>query len=42
MNYEGLLLGVATFVVIGIFHPIVIKTHYYFGTRRGGCSCSLA
>ena len=33
MNYEGLLLGVATFVVIGIFHPIVIKTHYYFGTR---------
>ena len=33
MNYEGLLLGVATFVVIGVFHPIVIKTHYYFGTR---------
>lgn len=33
MNIEGLLLGVATFVVIGVFHPIVIKTEYYFGTR---------
>lgn len=33
MNIEGLLLGVATFVVIGLFHPIVIKTEYYFGTR---------
>ena len=31
--YEGLLLGLATFLVIGLFHPIVIKTEYYFGTR---------
>ena len=29
---EGLL-GFCTFLIIGIFHPIVIKTEYYFGTR---------
>ena len=23
----------ATFVLIGLFHPIVIKTEYYFGTK---------
>lgn len=33
LHFEGLLLGLATFMVIGIFHPIVIKTEYYFGTR---------
>lgn len=31
--WEGLLLGLATFLTIGIFHPIVIKTEYYTGTR---------
>ena len=30
---QGLLLGLATFLIIGLFHPIVIKTEYYFGTR---------
>ena len=29
----GLFIGVSTFLVIGIFHPIVIKSEYYFGTR---------
>lgn len=29
----GLAIGVATFLIIGFFHPIVIKTEYYFGTR---------
>ncbi len=33
LHFEGLLLGVCTFLVIGIFHPIVVKTEYYFGTR---------
>ena len=33
MSYTGPLIGLATFAVIGIFHPIVIKTEYYFGTR---------
>ena len=23
----------ATFLIIGAFHPVVIKTEYYFGTR---------
>lgn len=30
---EGALIGLSTFLVIGIFHPIVVKTEYYFGTR---------
>ena len=33
MNYEGLVLGLAAFLCIGLWHPIVIKTEYYFGTR---------
>ncbi len=33
INYEGVLLGLATFLIIGVFHPIVIKGEYYFGTK---------
>ena len=33
MNYEGLIIGIATFLIIGVFHPIVIKAEYYFGGR---------
>ena len=33
LNFEGLLIGISTFLIIGIFHPIVIKTEYYTGTR---------
>lgn len=33
MNYIGLIIAVATFFVIGVFHPIVIKYEYYFGTK---------
>ena len=33
MNYIGLVTAVATFLIIGLFHPIVIKAEYYFGTR---------
>ena len=33
MNFEGPLIGLATFLIIGVFHPIVSKTEYYFGTR---------
>jgi len=29
----GLVLGIITFLIIGIFHPIVIKAEYYYGTR---------
>ena len=33
MYYSGIIIGAATFFIIGIFHPIVIKGEYYFGTR---------
>ena len=33
MNPIGLLTGLATFLIIGIFHPIVIKAEFHFGTR---------
>ena len=29
----GLVIGLATFLIIGLFHPIVIKSYYYLGTR---------
>lgn len=29
----GLTIGLLTFLIIGVFHPIVIKSHYYFGLR---------
>ncbi|MDE6094210.1 MAG: DUF4491 family protein, partial [Muribaculaceae bacterium] len=32
-NLTGLSIGVATFLIIGLFHPLVIKGEYYFGTR---------
>lgn len=31
INIYGPLIGVATFAIIGIFHPIVVKAYYYFG-----------
>lgn len=33
MNIDGLLIGAATFIIIGLFHPIVIKAEYYFGVK---------
>lgn len=33
MNFEGILLGLASFACIGAFHPIVIKAEYYLGIR---------
>lgn len=33
MNFIGLIIAVATFLIIGLFHPIVIKAEYYLGTR---------
>ncbi len=34
MNFIGIAIAVATFIVIGFFHPIVIKAEYHFGV---GC-----
>lgn len=33
LNFSSVLLAVCTFLVIGLCHPLVIKTEYYFGTR---------
>ena len=33
MNSTGIIIGVATFLIIGLFHPLVIKGEYYFGVR---------
>lgn len=32
-HIEGLVVGLATFLIIGAFHPVVIKCEYYFGVR---------
>ncbi|MDR2937401.1 MAG: DUF4491 family protein [Prevotellaceae bacterium] len=32
-NFTGLAIGLATFLTIGLFHPLVIKAEYHFGTR---------
>ena len=29
----GLIIGLSTFLIIGLFHPLVIKAEYHFGTR---------
>lgn len=34
MNFSGIVIGVATFLIIGLFHPLVIKAEYYIGVRN--------
>jgi hypothetical protein len=31
--FQGIIIAVATFLIIGVFHPIVIKAEYYWGVR---------
>ncbi|MFA5536338.1 MAG: DUF4491 family protein [Bacillota bacterium] len=33
MNYQGIIIGLSAFLIIGIFHPIVIKAEYYLGKK---------
>lgn len=33
MYFQGLIIAVATFLIIGMFHPIVIKAEYYWGVK---------
>lgn len=33
LYYEGLIIGLVAFFMIGIFHPIVIKVEYYWGKK---------
>lgn len=30
---EGIVIGFCTFLIIGLFHPLVIKGEYYFGEK---------
>ena len=32
-NVSGIIIGVATFLIIGLFHPLVIKAEYYIGVK---------
>ncbi len=33
MNFEGIIVGISTFLIIGFFHPVVVKAEYYLGTK---------
>ena len=33
MNVIGIIVGFATFFIIGLFHPLVIKGEYYWGVK---------
>ena len=33
IHWEGIIIGISTFLIIGLFHPILIKAEYYWGTR---------
>ncbi len=32
-NWTGPVIGLTTFLIIGLFHPLVIKGEYYFGQK---------
>ncbi|MDE7443921.1 MAG: DUF4491 family protein [Muribaculaceae bacterium] len=32
-HIAGVLVGLISFLIIGLFHPLVIKGEYYYGTR---------
>lgn len=33
LYFSGIIIAVFSFLIIGLFHPVVIKTEYHFGTR---------
>lgn len=39
INFDGLLIGIATFLIIGLFHPVVVKRNI-IGARNVGGSFS--
>ena len=32
MNFTGIIIAVCTFLIIGLFHPMVVKAEYHWGT----------
>ena len=33
ISFYGLIVGLCTFLIIGLFHPLVIKGYYYYGLK---------
>lgn len=33
MHFTGIIIAVTAFLIIGLFHPVVIKTEYYTGVK---------
>jgi len=33
LYFTGVIIAISTFFIIGIFHPVVIKVEYYWGTK---------
>ena len=36
INFDGLLIGIVTFLIIGLFHPVVVKAEDYWVTKCWG------
>jgi hypothetical protein len=36
-NLTGIIIGLITFLCIGLFHPLVIKAEYFFGVKCWWC-----
>lgn len=30
LHFDGIFIGICTFIIIGVFHPIVVKAEYYW------------
>ncbi len=33
MSFEGIIIGIGAFLIIGILHPVVIKAEYHIGKK---------
>ncbi|MDR0312689.1 MAG: DUF4491 family protein [Treponema sp.] len=33
MHFEGIIIGLSAFVIIGLYHPLVIYAEYHFGVK---------
>ena len=33
MNFEGIIIGIGAFLIIGLLHPVVIKAEYHVGKK---------
>lgn len=41
MYWQGIVIGLVCFIIIGVFHPVIIKGEYYYGLSYGGYSIRL-